>query len=425
MFSALFGSIGIPNDKLHIIKNYRLKNWDSSKTDLNLTARGDIDNSVVESKSLYLGLTPIYERTMETETMQTNIFNTANGILDISNRETSSTEIDKRDIYLDDGFLSTSKMYFSGESYYTVQLNLDINYYNKHTDDGISLVKDKNMLVEGQVFLGVGTGRIYKVSSVIRALRINERMKKIGKGSLSDDEIDKIAYLISKEDDYSSFYSRPDKYLWGDIAKSSGGKLDQLSVYVYEYLKEAMFENIGYRAQGHTLEIGLMLYDSHQKREYDSVETEGDMFMLGPQLRFSYYNNITTSFQVSVDYDAAVTFILEPDLIMDKSFNNNLSFMTLYNITDRLLLANELQYTYSLQNDDFFADDRVTISEFSIGSYLNYMILDKVDLYFDFNLSNMDTDNFNPDYVQNLYKFETSVSTGIKIYLFDRIYRGR
>ncbi len=431
MFSALFGSIGIPNNKLNIIKNYRLKNWDISKFDLDLSAAGDLTDSNVDTKNLQLNLDPYYERLIESDKRTFTFNNDFSTNYDLSKYETGSVESNGNRISFSDDMYTSWRMYFSDLFSIKTSALISAVYTNDRSDDKDEINGDSNELYEstrlqGTVFLGFGIGRIYNVTPVIRALRINERMKEMGKQELSSEEIEDVAFLISREDDYDFYFQRPDKFFWRDISGKTHGKLDNMTVLEYEYMKESMLENIGHRYEGIAFDAGLSLY-RYTKRDYERSDSlfsndRTENFRFGPSINFDYYNNLTTSLQIGFTYSADMGFDTMTDDELNEYFTNYIGAEVLYNITDRLLFTNNINYTFTQYSDkifdiDLFENDDSDNSNLYVSSNLNYMILDKVDLFAGLYLQNRND-------IQSS-TFRTGINTGVRVYLFDRIYRGK
>ena len=453
MFSLLNASIGIPESKLEIIKNYRLKNWNTEELKAYLDAGTAIENSKENRKGFDLGIQPYYNRTIETNDKIfyfDDIFYTN---YDLNTTERDDTERTTNQLRLSNTMSVSGNFYLNDRLFWGSSLYLDVNYINDREkieteNEDTSKELDENTNFIGRAFLGFGIGRIYNVTPVIRALRLNERLKKIGKGEMSDSEIDNIAYIISNENSYDSYYYRHDKYFWDDINEKSGDKLNGLSVREYEYLKEAMLENTGYRAQGYAAEFGVF-FDRRASKSFRRVDDLSnrltmDSFLIGPGFRFLQYNNLSTSLQLMLFYEADIQFNTMTDSKLDKEFMHSAQIDLLYNITDRLLFTNSLSYTYVAETEDFsdMQDEEPKASALEFSSSLDYFVQDRVDIYASFALDNYNIDNgmyypFNTlndksgnirwegaDYSGSDTVFRTGIALGIKVY-FHNMNRGR
>mgnify|MGYP000337876300 CR=1 FL=1 len=67
------------------------------------------------------------------------------------------------------------------------------------------------------VTVGVGLGRARNVAPLIRAQRLSERLKAIGRAPLSPAEIQEVARVLATEHGYRAVYERPDRSFWQDV----------------------------------------------------------------------------------------------------------------------------------------------------------------------------------------------------------------
>lgn len=100
-----------------------------------------------------------------------------------------------------------------------------------------------------QTDIGLSYGRIRTVTPVVRAQRISERFKALGRRPLTESEIMALADILAQESGYQVAFDRSDKVFWQDVL---GRFADDRPLAPFEvmYLTEVMAENLGSRKQG-------------------------------------------------------------------------------------------------------------------------------------------------------------------------------
>ncbi len=128
------------------------------------------------------------------------------------------------------------------------------------------------------VGIGVGTGKIRDVTSVITALRFEERLKQVNllNGQLTDDQINSIAQQFSLFSFYNAAYDRPGKYFWDDMRKILDGfeiNLSQSTLHSQYYIFESVNELKFRRIEGSIINAGLDFnYQKSEMRDYISAD---------------------------------------------------------------------------------------------------------------------------------------------------------
>lgn len=397
-------SIGLSSEDPKPLKDYRLPEWGYSRSNIRFNTLGDGESDKNEifktnSKEYTFLIRPTYSVFKESET-RSLFFDVSfsNSYSYSNNHETNYFYEDKNNYKITQQswllqFSNETYNYF-GKEYFRISPYLNFYYAQLNNKqifsdlDGNLAYKNKtestDRYYDGRVSLSFGTGRVRNVTPVIRALRLNERLKALGKDITFDQaQLDKTAGEFAKFPAYQSTYDRPQKYFWDSFSD----QLSNLSSFETHYLNDVFNEAIGTRLEGSEADMGLriMRIDVKQKIEdYDeAVTTKGKGTFAGPEIRFRIYRNSSLKNQVGitgrVNYDVRLN---------DKKYNpvkNALQFQTniqeLYVIADQLLFKLEPSYSKAkIRLDDAYGSAKLNTSLLMINSSLSYYVENRYNI---------------------------------------------
>ena len=404
-------SYGIPADKLSFMKDYRLGNWDYFNLDADFGLNGNIINTNERSNHFDIDLGFNGEYYSESD----------NTVFDLSYSENHSFEHEYReDTYQENDFRIGSTAVFDLKHYLAGNLfaDFDSETYSSYSnvwrdkDDSHSELREVSS-VTCTAFMGIGWGRVRDISPIIRALRINERMSYLKpEYSLTDQEIKDVSGVVARN--YSNVFTRSSLPYWEDIAAGTNGKLDGLSVYEYEYVKEALLEDISQRYQGYDISLGARIYRRFYKSYYEELNSstyEYDRFNVAPEVNFRFYNNFSTSLMAGFTQSISYHF---DDIISNydqELLQAETNLIFIYNLTDRLMLTDNVEFIYYKHYKNYGDDD--AFNRFSNSTVFEYRLIDRLSLIASFQMLNNNSNDWDT--------FSTSANVGFEYSFFRNI----
>ncbi len=413
--NLLSESTGIPDSKFELMKNYRLGSWGYKSCDLDFDLNGRIDNTSFQRNSVDFGFDPYFDFYMENDniTMKFDNNNTYTFGYNYSDHraEQFSNSISTSNVV-------TLKYYYQPNLFVNMGTKAAIYYRSsKSYTEGLSDNLRETFNPRATSNFGFGFGRLYDIYPMIRALRMNERVNSLGKGiNLTNTEVADVAHAIAQSG--SVVFMRPELPYWSHIASSANGKLDNLSMFDYEYVKDALLENIFNRYQGYDVSFNLNVTRNYQKRYSENplpATYTRDQTDLAPEIYFRWYNNFSTSFMAGFEQEFSYRFNDYDDQNNYELFNTQSTLLFSYNINDRLLLANTTIFSYnkSYLDKTFGKYEEHTVSN---KSSFTYQIIDQLYYYVDLNIS-----NYNTNKLKYSDRFNTGIYTGLSFNLFRKM----
>ncbi len=176
-------------------------------------------------------------------------------------------------------------------------------------------------LLASNTRVGVGWGRVRDVTPVIRALRVDERLRSLGQEGLSTDAVQAAARQFARVPGYEAVYDRPDKYFWGEFfdATSEAGLSSLETFYVADVLREP----IGRRFEGAEVVVGpdvrvLHLDTDFQSSNRFSEDFSGTDVLAGGFLSARWFENPSLRHQFGAELSASYLFGLsEVEVVRD------------------------------------------------------------------------------------------------------------
>jgi hypothetical protein len=268
-------SIGFadPGD-IQPLLDYRLPDWGYRNWELSgsLDASGDDDDPL--DRQQYLSPRLRYWRYHESEGSISWITGDLTGRI---NRSESPSDEVSRNL---DGRITLSgrtDRYFRSSWFYSLDAGIGASYAESRRDESIRVVRD----YDHNLGVGLGHGRLRDVDPLLRAKRISERLRALGRDPLPELEVERLAHVIAQEGGYSVVFDRPDRHFWGAVFEIlEAGR--PFTAYEVLYLTDVMRENIGQRFEGKRL---ALLTSWYRESSYDNRARES------ASLEYSWYHN--------------------------------------------------------------------------------------------------------------------------------------
>lgn len=472
--SSLFAQTGID-----IFGKYRIPDVEYSVFSLNLNSAGNSNSSseirrtgnIIRNGDILLVLdyaqndryvfnlsfSPLFNKIQDNETYQSQLIVGSNLYFSYNETKISYDPTKVRTIGKNSSitpFVTYFSTNYSDESsnqftYIRLHSELDFEFHNYNYESSRQQIfpskynnftydYNDSKLQDYEFEIGIGTGKIRDVTSVITALRFEERLKQVNllSNSFSDDQISSLAQQFSLTSYYNSVYDRSEKYFWDDMQKkldSFGVNLSQTSLhsqfYVYESLNELKFR----RNEGYKLNVGIILkFQKIENRDYYSSDTyyfpieipnhstfisSSSAEAILPGLKVQAQGSKQLSLYSQVGYGIK----LESHINVSeyKSPNNyhqlSGSFNYDHEITDRIVYDFSNNFDYVITN---FENSSVDILSNVLENKLTIFIEDQIGLQFDYNFiyrQTLDDVDISPD----LYYRDHTFSLGLT-YFFNK-----
>jgi hypothetical protein len=266
--------------------------------------------------------------------------------------------------------------------------------------------------------IGFGFGRVRNVTPVIRAMRVAERLKALGKVSrLSDDTIRKVAEHFSARSGYSKVHDRGNKHFWSDLMASVPG-IDGLTAFEVYYISEVINEAIGTRLQGWEASAGVSLTGTQQSAEDEYGLFSG--FVAG-----KWYRNHTLDHQTGLTIRAMLGKPIDGSSERGPEGSVRIGADHLWVIADRLTWKPYLSAQVTFREIDETQDRDSwlkTFQAYSLGSAFTFFVEDSIALTStgSFYVSRRDTESYPSDrYIIHETGWRVRLSL---TYYFDRAF---
>ncbi len=143
-------------------------------------------------------------------------------------------------------------------------------------------------------YAGIGYGRIRDVTPVIRAARLNERLRSLGHDPLAPVDVIRVAEGLSRQHAYSEVFARPDRRFWTEVLGpvTAQGGLTPFEMY---YLVDVLQEDVGARAEG--WRIGGLVMTRYEHSIWPTWD--GEVWQISPVLNAGWSHNFSLDHQLS------------------------------------------------------------------------------------------------------------------------------
>jgi hypothetical protein len=269
---------------------------------------------------------------------------------------------------------SSVRNYLSGNTYLVGMTNLTGAYREDWSRQQSSRTRNISRVSSGSLRLGAGVGRLRDITPVLRALRLSERLRALGRQPLATTDVQRLADVLTRAGGYGQVFDRPDRRLWGDLLEPLAGNGSPLSAFEIFYLRDVSFEELGSRNEGAAIEGGIEIQRSirYHVSPQDAV---------GPWLAAAWSRNLSLNHQVSADLRASYLSVhTDPEIYWATEMGQaSVSGRHQWVVADRTTWNNRLSALFNYREVDGF--DRVDRSQLvSLASQLVYYVEDRVSL---------------------------------------------
>lgn len=284
-----------------------------------------------------------------------------------------------------------SQYYYSLGTFAVV--NIDENKYKDVYESG-----SKHQIYN--FFGGIGWGKMRVVTSVVSAIRLQERLKQINilDRDLSQPTIEKVAKEFSNAGYLSSVYNRSDKYLWDNVENalaSDGILLTGLNQYGSSYIREIPSEMRFERYEGLRVGIkfGLQYFNYFWKSRYTSYNSNNR------SLSESFFIKAYPYLEYSHQLDLYSQISFNGSLSMGPSINKNTDVKQTYALTYDIGYTRELtdRFVLSAKHSMWLEYRNKQEKERGISTSLNisgnYFLEDNVAITASYNIWYSDPNN--------------------------------
>ncbi|HHP7238550.1 hypothetical protein [Longibacter sp.] len=214
-------------------------------------------------------------------------------------------------------------------------------------------VQNLGVVYASRARLGVGFGRVRDVTPVVRALRVRERLRALGREEvMGADAVQAAAQAFARRPGYTAIYDRPDKYFWNDLFSGIGNTADGLAPGEVFFVAEALQEPVARRLEGGEVRVGLTLdYENELDRTEDNgilsqrsrtIDSAYGVFASG-----EYFTNLGLRQQIGFVLDGQYLRPTEDDRIADSRSRITLDATWLYDVADRFQLDTQVNARYN------------------------------------------------------------------------------
>lgn len=243
--------------------------------------------------------------------------------------------------------------------------------------------------------LGIGWGKMRDVTSVVSAVRFQERLKQLSlvNSNLSDKTIEDLAQQFYRQGYYSQVHVRPDKFFWEDIGKTlarDGVSLGGLNEYAYSYLREVPGELRFMRNEGFVtgVGIGLQYYNNYYSASYGSAGPRiNEQLVASGNVYVNFSHQLNLNSQVWFDVGASGGPNLTKHQDLKQNFELKASVGYDYELTDRIVVSASNYFDEIFQNSSMHGrnlSDQTTIS-------MNYFVEDNISMNGSYSLNYYDS----------------------------------
>lgn len=399
-------SIGLPSNEPKPLKDFRLPDWGYSSANIRLyiTGSGNSDKSEARknySMGQYYLLRPTYNFFKESESRSLSFSAYLTKSYSFYNSRQTNYEYD--DLSKQKNSSDSWQLYLKNETHnyyekYYVRVTPDFNYYRNHRKYKFSFDdlnsgppsiysskrKTYDRFYDAKFSLAFGQGRIRNVTPVIRALRLNERFKALGKNiELNQSEIEEAAAEFTRYPGYLATYDRPEKFFW----KSFSEKLSGLTPFETHYLHDIFDEVVGERFEGSELDLGARItrMDILQETEMESDNEKSKLkaTFAGPEISAQLYNNYSLKGQIGFTGKGNWDFRMNKKEYnpIKNAMQFQLSAEHLYVISDQTLWKVSPSYSWvTVKSDNPFGDDKYTSSLITLTSSVIYFVENRFNI---------------------------------------------
>ncbi|MGE5499980.1 MAG: hypothetical protein ACM3Q2_18040 [Syntrophothermus sp.] len=396
-------SVGLGNTDPKIFTKFRIPSTQMRRFDISgntnfTTGRQSIPQQTINQQTFSLGISPDYFYLDESDNRALSFNARLSGGIDEYKTErnfaspntiTSNSSNKSFNLLL----RPSLSVYTSPEKslFYRLNADLQVNMYesfgkekNPPQPERFNVYGNKNQRYS--VSAGIGWGRLRDVTSVVNAIRFQERLKVLNKinADLSEDDILAISSQFARFSIYTENFERPGKYFYrdlNDILAQRNINLNDLNLYAASYLMETLQELKFQRIEGFETGLNVMMnyinnYDmnEYQPNPRSSQLTETLQAALKLYAGYSHQLDLYSQFSLYMSISGGPNVIAHPE--PRQIYNFSLNPVYSRELTDRFLFTASDNASYTIQNT--FAEKSGFSNDLSLS--FNYFVEDNISL---------------------------------------------
>lgn len=314
--------------------------------------------------------------------------------------------------------------YFQGDNLFwsvssIASLYISDGYHNSATSDSTrSTVYSGRKNQDYSFSIGAGWGKMRNVTSVVSAIRFQERMKQLNliNSDLSEKAIEDLAQEFYRQGYYSAVHVRPDKFFWQDVQNTlaaDGVSLKGLNQYADSYLREVPNELKFMRNEGVVYGIQLNVAYSNtygSANSYPFGISEQLMTLGNAYVEFSHQLNLNSQLNFNVSLSGGPNLSGNPQVWQEYDVSAGIRYD--YELTDRVVVSADNSFGVTFQNSALHG------RSLSNGAnvQLNYFVEDNVSLSGNYSWNYFDLRGWNgsQSHIRNI---NNQVSVGFTYYI--------
>lgn len=344
----------IDQSQSHLIYDYRLPDWGFDRIYFDFSSiLNETDRSAKNvSRNMYqhhIQLNPYYYSYAESENKIFSIEGSMHVYNSYSKYDTKMSYDSSKSNYthtnldvnltgeLHQYFNEIWFLFFNTTNYYSYHENQ--NKWSQINDGQISKSTDLSIRRQYKPSgrIGIGFGKLRNVTPVFRTLRFNERLKQLNNNTeLTDADLIELANFFTRKNIYDLIYDRSNKYFYQNLPENVQSRVKRLEPWELMYVNETWNEILGDRFEGFKIHSGLSI--SYNKNYYTHSFVDAELFLIGLYVEQIYYHNISTDYQVGVNFDASLSKAVNNNTPYDILGNGSLKLLNLWNVTDKMLI---------------------------------------------------------------------------------------
>jgi hypothetical protein len=311
-------------------------------------------------------------------------------------------------------YRANKDMFFSIGS--TDLFNTYADYYDRRNPDSTrSTSYNGSKTQHYAISFGVGWGKMRNVTSVVSALRFQERLKQLNllNNNLSEKSIEDLAEQFYRQGYYSKVHVRPDKFFWDDVEKTlsnDGVSLSGLNQYADSYIREVPGELRFNRNEGIVGGVNLQLsYNNTYNSGLFSPISEQLFTLATAYFDYSHQLDLNSQLRFDASLSAGPNLVKDSPVKQEYVFNADAGYD--YELTDRIVVSLSDIFGLTFQNMGVQGKDLSNDLNFN----LNYFVEDNMSLTATYSWT------YNDDKYINYYAHEArndhSINIGFTYYL--------
>lgn len=352
-----------PEDISNILE-YRLPDWSYRTWDLGFLMNGGFSDSrysgTGRSEGSYDGsLGSEYSQTWESEPRVLTFAAKLDGIYSGYYSESNPYESSTKHLAGQYNFGVEIKQYLGSSNFSLQASGRTLRYYEEFKDsyenEGFSSSNNQyGRWSRHELSFGAGWGRLRNVVPLLRAERLSERLKAMGRPGLSAEQVQEIATVLATEHGYREVFERTDRHFWSEVLAPLLDVDNPLSPFEMFYLTDVLNEYLGDRLQG--FEISLL--GSYREQNEDTQYFENNRRIRSSDLRISYYHNLSLTQQLRA---TARSYYYWWDGGNNEEDDGYIEFEVahLWNMADRYNLSTRIKYSGNLDIPEDYGSNQL------------------------------------------------------------------